>query len=148
MKKLPTVESSYAVLHSIAMAPIRSRLLMAGLELDVFDAMNDYRSADEIAAAIDSHAGNTKRFLDALTTIGLAEKKNGLYRNRTELAPFLVKRSPTFIGGMLQLIEQMCVKPLDDLVDLVRTGPPTTGGATVSLLRSVGPGPPGPVPPG
>ncbi|WP_319522447.1 methyltransferase [uncultured Desulfosarcina sp.] len=125
MKKLPTIEVSYAVLQDMATAPIRSRLLTAGLELGVFDEMNDYRSADDIAAAVGSHVGNTGRFLDALTTIGLVEKRNGLYRNRPELAPFLVKHAPTFIGGMLQLMERMCIEPLDGLVDLVKGGPPT-----------------------
>jgi SAM-dependent methyltransferase len=125
MKTLPKIESSYAMLHAMAMAPIRSRLLMAGLELGVFNEMDAYRSADEIAAAIGAHAGNTGRFLDALTTIGLVEKQNGRYRNRPELAPFLVQNSPTSIGGMLQLIERMCLENLDGLVDLIRTGPPT-----------------------
>jgi hypothetical protein len=50
MKTLPTVGNDYKVLHGMATAPIRSRLLMAGIELGVFDAMDAFRSSEDIAA--------------------------------------------------------------------------------------------------
>jgi len=53
IKKLPKIEVSYAVLQDMATAPIRSRMLTAGLELGVFDEMNDYRSADDIGTGYD-----------------------------------------------------------------------------------------------
>jgi SAM-dependent methyltransferase len=124
MKFLPTVQSNYQSLHDIITAPIRTRLLMAGIQLSIFDEMTTSRTAEEIAAAIRTHTGNTERFLNALVTIGLVEKKDGRYHNRSETSEFLVKRWPTYIGGLLQMVERMCVAPLDDLVDLVRTGPP------------------------
>ena len=84
MKTLPLVDTSYKHLHDLILAPIRSRLLMAGIELGVFDELDAYRSAENIAAAIGSHAENTntERFLNALTTIGLLEKKDSLSDRR------------------------------------------------------------------
>lgn len=124
MKNLPTSKNSYAILHDMVTAPIRSRLLMAGIELRVFDEMSDFRSAGDIAAAIGAHRGNTERFLNALATIGLVEKKEGSYRNRPEASEFLVKQSPTYLGELFQLARRMCVDPLADLTALVKGGPP------------------------
>ncbi|BBO76514.1 O-methyltransferase [Desulfosarcina widdelii] len=128
MKKLPSTENSYAPLHEMAMAPIRSRMLMAGIEMGIFDELTGFRPAGEIAEAIDAHKDNTERFLNALVTIGLVDKKNGLYRNRPAFSEFLVRRSPTYLGELLQMIEHMCLEPLDGLVGLVKDGPSSTTG--------------------
>ncbi len=96
---------------------------MAGIELGLFDEMADFRSAADIAAAIGSHAGNTERFLNALATIGLVEKKSGAYRNRPETAAFLMKGAPAYLGPLLNTVQRMCVDPLVKLIDLVKVGP-------------------------
>ena len=123
MESLPTVECSYKNLHEMVMAPIKSRLVMTGLELGVFDEMDTPRSARDIAAAIGSHTKNTERFLNALATIGLVEKKEGLYRNRLEAATYLTKIAPTYLGPFFQLLQRMCVDTLEDLGDVVKNGP-------------------------
>jgi hypothetical protein len=125
MKTPPFVEHDFKMLHDMATAPIRSRLLMAGIELGVFDAMDAFRSSEDIAAAIGAHAGNTERFLNALATIDLVEKKEGLYRNRTDTATYLMKNSPTYLGPLFETVRRMSVNPLEDLTDLVKCGPRT-----------------------
>jgi hypothetical protein len=42
LKTLPLVDTSYKHLHDLILAPIRSRLLMAGIELGVFDEMDAF----------------------------------------------------------------------------------------------------------
>ena len=123
MKTLPNVENSYKALHDLVTAPIRSRLLMTGIELGFFDEMAEFRSAVDIAAAVGTHAGNTERFLNGLTTIGLVEKKDGLYRNGPEAAAYLMKNAPAYLGPLFQIIQRMCVDPLEGLRDLVKNGP-------------------------
>jgi predicted O-methyltransferase YrrM len=127
MKTLPFVENSYAMLNEIVTAPIRSRLLMAGIDLGVFDEMDRFRSAEEIADAIGSHPGNTERMLNALATIGLVEKKEGRFRNGSEAQAFLVKQGPAYLGELMKMVRHMCLNPLDDLVERVRHGPPPAG---------------------
>ena len=124
MKKLPFVENSYAMLNDIVMAPIRSRLLMAGIELGVFDEMDHFRPPEDIANAIEAHPGNTERMLNAMTTIGLVEKKDGRFKNGPEAQSFLIKEGPVYLGSLLKIVRQMCLNPLDDLVERVRQGPP------------------------
>jgi hypothetical protein len=96
---------------------------MAGIELGIFDELDSFRSTADVAAAIGIHAGNTERFLNALTTIGLIEKMDGRFRNQPEAAVYLQKNSPTYLGPFLKLLQRMCVDPLEDLLDLVKSGP-------------------------
>ncbi len=127
MKTLPFIENTYAMLNEIVMAPIRSRLLMAGIELGLFDEIDRFRSAADIADAIGAHQGNTERMLNALTTIGLVEKKNGRFKNGPVAQSFLVKQGPAYVGELLRMMRQMCLDPLNDLVGLVRNGPLPAG---------------------
>lgn len=123
VKPLPVVQTSYQVLHDMVSTPIRSRLLMAGIELGVFDHLEGFCTADEVATNIDAHTGNTTRFLNALVMVGLLEKKNGRFRNRPAAATFLVRASATYLGDFLHLVEKMCVDALDDLEARVKGGP-------------------------
>lgn len=123
IKTLPLTQNSFQILHEMLTASIRSRLLLAGIELGVFDEMEYFRPTSEISGAIGSHAGNTERFLDALATIGLVEKNKGLYRNRPEASEFLVKHAPAYLGALLQITRRMCVDSLKDLSGRIKQGP-------------------------
>ena len=95
MKPLPIANTNYANLYEMAMAAIRSRVLMAGIDLGLYDEITTFRSSFDVASSMGTHAGNTERLLDAMATIGLVEKKNGLFRNLAEANDFLVKGSST-----------------------------------------------------
>lgn len=123
MKSLPTVPISYDTLYDIVTAPIRSRLLMAGIELGVFDTLESFRTAEEVAAAIGTHSGNTERFLNALVMIDLLEKKAGHFCNRPATNIYLMRSSPNFLGDFLRMVETMSVANLDDLDEFVKSGP-------------------------
>ncbi len=129
MKTLPSVSTSYKGLCQMAMAPIRQKVLMAGIELEVFDRLDGFHSAADVANAMGAHPGNTEKLLNALATIGLVEKQNGSYRNLPEAAEFLTTESPTYVGGLLRLMQGMCLDSLKDLPERVKHGPlpPTTG---------------------
>lgn len=66
MKKLPKVSVSYGPLYRMLMTPIRSKLLLRGIELKVFNHLSEPKSADAVAKASCTHPGNTRVFLDSL----------------------------------------------------------------------------------
>lgn len=68
MKPLPNVEISYKPLYDMVTRPIRTKLLMTGIDLGIFDVMEIFRSVSDIAAALNLHPNNTRRFLNALAT--------------------------------------------------------------------------------
>lgn len=125
MKKLPEVNTSFENLYGILIAPIRSKLLLTGIELGVFNQLSDPRTADAVAAAIGSHPENTRLFLDGLAACDLVTKKDGAYQNTTTAQEYLVDGSQTYLGGLLTFQTQMSMYAgLDDLPKLVREGPP------------------------
>ena len=123
MKKLPEVTDSFEDIYRMLIAPIRSKLLLTAIELKVFNQLSETMSAEDVAAAIDSHPENTRLFLDGLAACDLVTKKDGTYRNTTIAQEFLVEGSQTFMGPMFTITAQTFFA-LDDLPKLVREGPP------------------------
>ena len=125
MKQLPEVNASFADLYGILIAPIRSKLMLAGIKLGVFDHLSEPATADAVAAEIGIHPENTGLFLDGLAACDLVTKKDGTYQNTTIAQEFLVEGSQTFMGPMLTITAQTFFA-IDDLPKLVREGPPPT----------------------
>jgi len=123
MKKLPEVNLSYKGLFKMLDAPIRSKLLLTGIELKVFNVLSEPKLFKYVAKTIGTHPSNTRVFLDSLVAIDLLHKKDGLYRNSPIAQTFLVENSPTYLGRLLTFS-----KPddqfLQNLPQLVREGPP------------------------
>lgn len=124
MKKLPEVNESFEGLYRMLIAPIKSKLLLTGIELKVFNHLSEPRSAEAVAEAIGAHTVNTRLFLDGLAASDLLEKNDGLYQNTAVAQAFLVEGSPTFLGQMFAFQSQMWSAALNDLPKLVKEGPP------------------------
>ena len=123
MKKLPEVNLTYENLYMMLIAPIRSQLLLTGIELKVFNVLSEPKSSENIAKALGTHPTNTRVFLDSLAAIDLLQKKNGLYRNMPIAQAFLTEKSPTYLGRVLPIMkaDEQC---LQNLSKLVKEGPP------------------------
>ncbi|MBE9570296.1 MAG: methyltransferase [Proteobacteria bacterium] len=122
--KLPEINVSFEDLYRMLIGPIRSKLLLTGIELGVFNQLSEPRSADAIAEAIGAHPENTGLFLDGLTASDLVMKKNGLYQNTPVTQAYLVEDSPIFMGRMFNFWTQSLYLALNDLSKLVKEGPP------------------------
>jgi SAM-dependent methyltransferase len=127
MKTPPTVDISYRPLYEIAMGPLKAALMNRAIDLTVFDELTEDQSFEEVSRKIESDAGNTRRLLDALTTLNLLRKKNGRYRNRPIANTFLVSESPAYIGPLLKQAQDQRLAPLDRLKQLIKHGPPKVG---------------------
>lgn len=123
MKPLPESKGSYGRFWRMLMAAMPAEILMSALEMGVFDLLDEFRSADEVAQRLDLHTGNTRRFLDILVTVDLLEKRNGLYRNLPDTADFLMRGTPLYLGDLLRFSRRICIDPLKDLPKLLREGP-------------------------
>jgi predicted O-methyltransferase YrrM len=123
MNQLPETIMDYRELHQIVTGPVRARLMMTGIELRIFNRLETFLSAEDVARDLGTHPENTRRLLDALVTIDLLEKENGLYRNMPISQTFLVEGSPTYMGALFQMVDMRCVDPLTALTRLVKDGP-------------------------
>jgi hypothetical protein len=125
MKQLPEVNASFENLYEMLLGPIRSKLMLTGIEMKVFNHLSEPKSADAIAEAIGSHPQNTRLFLDGLAACDLIMKKDGMYRNTTIAQEFLVEGSQTYLGELFTFQTQISMYAnLNDLPKLVREGPP------------------------
>ena len=125
MKKLPEVDVSFKQLYRMLIGPIKWKLLLMGIELKVFNHLSQPRSAKAVAKAIGTHPENTRLFLDGLVASDLLKKKEGLYQNTVVTQTFLVEGSQTYLGQMFTSMAQMFDAPLNELLRLVREGPPS-----------------------
>ena len=124
MKKLPEVNESFGELYRTLIGPIKSKLLLTGIELKVFNHLSEPKSAEAVAEVIGTHPVNTKLFLDGLAASDLLEKNDGLYQNTAVTQTFLAEGSPTFLGQMFTLQAQMWDPALNDMSRLVKEGAP------------------------
>ncbi len=124
MAALPHTQQSYKELYDIIKGALRARIMLAGLELGLFDCLDQPASARQVAGELGLHPLNTARVLDALATIGLLAKREGNYRNSPLSQAFLRKDSPTYVGDLLRGIDRMASAGLTQVPELVRNGPP------------------------
>ena len=121
---LETIPLSPKPLFEIMFASIQTKLLIASINLDIFEKLGQkQKSAQEIAEELEGNTVNTTYFLDGLTSLGLLEKNKGHYKNSILSETFLVRGKPTYLGDGFLL--QALQKDLSgfDLQELVLKGP-------------------------
>ena len=115
---------SFKELYRMLLGPIKSKLLLTGIELGVFNHLSEPKSAEAVAEAIGAHPVNVRLFLDGLAASDLVLKRKGLYQNTPVTQTFLVKGSPTFLGQLFNLSTQISwYAGLNDLPRLIKEGP-------------------------
>jgi 2-polyprenyl-3-methyl-5-hydroxy-6-metoxy-1,4-benzoquinol methylase len=101
LSKLPEVDLCFTELYELLVAPLKENLMLAGIEIGVFDQLVEPKMAEDIADAIRIPAAISRFFLDGLVACDLLSKKKGRYRNTRISQAFLVKDSPTYLGQFL-----------------------------------------------
>lgn len=110
-------------LYRMLYAPVKTKLLLTGIELKIFNHLSIPKSAEEVAEAIDCHPKSTMLFLNGLAACDLIEKHNGLYQNAPVAEAFLVEGSQTYLGGGFASQAGINDAILNNLPGLIRTGP-------------------------
>ncbi len=102
-----------------------SRAVLTALELDVFTAVGEGGSAQEIAAKIQASVRGTEMLLNALVSLKLLEKRDGIYTNTPMSARFFVGGTPDS-ARCAQLHIANIWKRWSSLTDAVRAGAAVT----------------------
>lgn len=115
--------SAESIQH-IARGFSRARVLLTGVELDIFTLLaEEPLSLAEITDKLSSDLRATTIFLDALAAMGLLEKKGGLYRTSPEVIPFITAGSEnSIVPGLLHTAHLW--KTWSQLTDVVLSGGP------------------------
>ncbi|MEU2723396.1 methyltransferase [Streptomyces smyrnaeus] len=114
-----------------------SKLLLSALELGVFTALAETADgtaeAEELRAALGLHPRAAADFFDALTAVGLLERRYGRYRN-TEAAQRHLVRGPDYQGGFLEGAGFVLYPAWGRLTEALRTGKPQAEGDFEAML--------------
>jgi predicted O-methyltransferase YrrM len=71
-----------------------SRVLLTAIELDLFTAIGQGATTEQAASALGANARATGMLMNALVSLGMLEKRDGVFRNSPEAARYFVKGSP------------------------------------------------------
>ncbi len=117
-----------------------SKVLLTAVELDLFTTLGDgQQSAAQLGKALGLHPRGTYDFFDALVALKFLDREGdgpeGKYRSTPETAAFLNKKSPTYIGGLAQMLNSRLFGFWNHLGTALKTGKPQNeikhGGASI-----------------
>ncbi len=127
--------SAESIQH-IARGFSRSRILLTGVELDIFTLLAEHSlSATEIVDRLNSDLRATTILLDALVAMDLLTKENGSYRTDPALVPLLTAESEgSILPGLMHTAHLW--KTWSQLTDIVVDGGPASRPDTGSEDRT------------
>jgi SAM-dependent methyltransferase len=137
MKEFLKADEDVKKLYDMVYAPMYTKTLFAGIELDVFSQLEEPKTYIEIAEKLELHPHNTKYFLDALASMDLLTKNRGLYKNGELSSKYLVRSSDFFIGTLIRIYSRVSGFDDLDILKLVKEGP-NSGYENKSGLESQG----------
>lgn len=117
-----------------------SKVLLTAVEVDLFTTLGDgKKTAPQLGEALGLHARGTYDFFDALVALKFLDRdgdgSKGQYKNTPETATFLDKKSPTYIGGLPEMLNARLFGFWNDLGTALKTGKPQNeakhGGKTI-----------------
>ena len=106
-----------------------SKVLLSAVELGVFTELaKGGRTRDELGAALGLHPRGSMDLFDALVALGFLQREShgerAIYTNTELTDHFLDRAKPSYVGGMLEMLEARLYRYWGDLTEALRTGKP------------------------
>lgn len=122
MKQIPKADADINKLFEMVYLPVYTKVLFAGIELDIFSELEEAKNDIEIAEKLNLDLKNTRYLLDALTAIELLEKQAGFYKNTVLASKYLVTGHDLFIGEHLRAYSKFSGFDTINIVKMVKEG--------------------------
>jgi len=123
------VVSDVSPILQTAFASWSSKVLLTAVEMDVFTKLGDRRLTGEaLGREVGIHQRGIGDFFDALVAMKYFDRDGdgpgAKYANTPAGATFLVRDSPRYIGGILEMLNARLFRFWHDLPEALRTGRP------------------------
>jgi len=104
-----------------------SKTLLSAIELGLFThlAGKEPQSIVQIRTALGLHERSARDFLDALVALGMLERlPDGRYANTVEAELYLDRKKPSYVGGILEMMNGRLYRFWGNLTEALLTGRP------------------------
>jgi hypothetical protein len=110
--------------------------LLSAVEMEVFTELaKGPEDLETLGGRLGLHPRSARDFLDTLVALGFLERENGVYSNTPSTDLFLDKKKPSYIGGILEMVNHRSYGHWNHLTEGLRSGLPQNelkgGGAPV-----------------
>jgi predicted ArsR family transcriptional regulator len=104
-----------------------SKVLLTAVNFELFTVLGaSAMTGEELEEKLSLHPRGTRDFLDALVSMRFLDRegdgRGALYRNTEATRHYLDKKSHTFIGGIIEMLNERLYKHWDNLGEGLRTG--------------------------
>ncbi|HEX2116029.1 MAG TPA: methyltransferase [Alphaproteobacteria bacterium] len=121
-----TVRSAERILQ-LGSAFWASKTLLSAIELGLFTRLAEEGPQDlaTLRAALRLHERGARDFLDALVALGMLQRlADGRYTNTVETETYLDRNKPSYVGGMLEMMNARLYRFWGNLTHALQTGLP------------------------
>ena len=102
-----------------------AKTLLSAVELGLFTELaKGPLNEKALAERLNLHPRSRRDFLDALVALGMLERQDGQYTNTAETDFFLDRAKPSYIGGILEMVNARLYPFWGSLTEALRTGQP------------------------
>jgi SAM-dependent methyltransferase len=104
-----------------------SKTLLSAIELGLFTILAERgpQSLAALRAEVGLHERSARDFLDALVALGMLQRlTDGRYANTTETEQYLDRRKPSYVGGILEMMNGRLYRFWGNLTEALMTGEP------------------------
>lgn len=102
-----------------------SKTFLSAIELGLFTELaQGALTAQQLTERLKLHPRGARDFFDALVSLGMLEREDGLYRNTPEGEQFLVRDRLGYVGGLLEMANERLYTFWGSLTEALLTGLP------------------------
>ncbi|WP_326944857.1 MULTISPECIES: methyltransferase [unclassified Amycolatopsis] len=113
-----------------------AKTLLTAVEIGLFTELGAGSASEEqLRAKLDLHPRSSRDFLDALVSLDLLEREDGLYRNTATTGYFLDEHKETFLGGWMRQASKHLFRAWGGLTESLRSGKPFIGWDTADYFE-------------
>lgn len=101
------------------------KVLLSAVEMEVFTELAKHpEDLETLTGRLGLHSRSARDFLDTLVALGFLERHDGVYSNTPSTDLFLDKKKQSYIGGILDMVNQRSYNHWCHLTEGLRTGLP------------------------
>ena len=102
-----------------------SKALLSAVELGLFSELAaGPLERETLRERLGLHPRSARDFFDALVALGVLERRDSVYANTPETDLFLDRAKPTYVGGLLEMLNARLYGFWGSLSEALRTGQP------------------------